>query len=1102
MRDVSLKVVVVLAVMFACIAPGQAAPKKTKTPSAYDQLDDAQLMEALIRLGMHELVGPLTPKDSSPKATLMRCRIQAEGMRQITDPAACLAKGKLIAATLEKAVERAEKDMEDAEKAAEKATPQTKTDKLLAAAKAAYLYFDILYFLGDLSGRQAIGPYARKVMYLQDNREDRKVILQMTEGAVLDLDDMQDELKGQLRDWQDHMSVWMIMGNQAENLLRNAQYWSTRTYLYRAMALGDAEAHESEREQLNGAFRRMVAHIPKAQAASRKKLEDKLAKDLAGLTSDQKKRTAMRRDLLGQVLMLLPKFEKNKRFNVTHDARRLMALAHRELGEYDKAIEKLAPKHYQGASKPMQMTVAMELPITLVKQGRFAEAAERIGKFKGFAEMIVGRGRKLSEIQQAQVDLKVAMLNDYLCRRWAAASTTPAEKAKCIALGQAALIGFFDKYKKPGIRQSFINFFGNRLLYAEDIDKLGSVQLYIIASGAAAGKEPDRRRAMLETILSRKNDPAAKKLAAPAHWQLAMAMNELGRNIDAANSFIAVVGLLSPDNPRAPRAAKNAAICMTKYVSWYETTKKKRIPRSVRLKCTEALKHAVSFDAKYPKLKLSEWYYSLGRHCDKLSQNCPAKEVVLWMQRAADAFGKVPADPRDKYVEAQELRLDLSYRALKRSETDAKARATARKLREQYAGFIGLIEKSIADVPDKTSDESKAQIKDLSERAAWADFTRAKLLSEQMGQAAAGLAEVEALLKKWAAVDSVVVAANQWEIQNLIDLDRIEDASAKLQAFRKANEKRPDVWTGLIREVVEGIRKEIGKAQAKSGSEAKLASLRKNYLQLAEILYAPFKGKPIEASGGKVDPEQLALTQLWIDALVQNDKGAKAMNLAVGIKQIFDKRRQAQGKKIEAKYAPAIRACKAAIGLPGAIAKLVTQYKAELVRLSKGPGGEDFDPKVDARPVDMAFATLRATPANTPADKLKRLMSTVSLELKTGYKINIIRRLKGQLRVDLDVEWNVAKCQASTGNYGDSLEIYKNLIQGTDPQADGAAGRQHWRLQLEYCQTYLKAFSKDKKNMGKLVGYIDQLKKMGGDALGGFKVEFFAIQERARNLSQ
>jgi len=193
--------------------------------------------------------------------------------------------------------------MADAEKAAEKATARTGSDKRLAAAKAAYLYYDILYFRGDLSGRQAIEPYAHKVINLQDNREDRGIILKMTEGAVLDLQDMQDEFKDKMRDWREDMSVWMIVGSKCESLLRNAQYRSTWTYLYRAMALGDAEAHEPQRRQL-----------------------------------------------LGRVLCLLPQFEKNKRFNVSHDARRLMALAHRGLGEYDKAIDKLAPQRYQGAS--------------------------------------------------------------------------------------------------------------------------------------------------------------------------------------------------------------------------------------------------------------------------------------------------------------------------------------------------------------------------------------------------------------------------------------------------------------------------------------------------------------------------------------------------------------------------------------------------------------------------------------------------------------------------------------------------------------------------------------------------------------------------------
>ncbi|MDP6546088.1 MAG: hypothetical protein QGH60_19075 [Phycisphaerae bacterium] len=1099
MRDVSLKVMVVLAVMFACIAPGHgAAGKKTRSTSAFDQLSDSQLIETLIQLGMHEFVDAMPTTDSSPTGILLRARIDAAAMRQITDPAARLAKGRKIIAVLEKAVNLALKEKDDAEKNAEKATPQTRIDKRLAAAKAAYLYFDILYFLGDLSGRQAIEPYALKLMDFQDNREDRRIILEMTENAVLDLGDMQDELKNKLQDWQDQMSVWMIKGSQGEILLRKAQYWSTWSYLYRAMALGDAEAHQTDRDQLRGAFGKKIADLPADQAASKKKLEDQLAKELAALTALQKKRTILRRQLLGQILMLLPKFEKTKRFGVTHEARRLMALAHRELGEYSKAMAELAGPRYQGARKLLQLVVSKELPLALVKDGSYAKATEAISKFKGYAELVVGRGKPLSEDQQGSVDLDVAVLNDYLFRRWAATSTSPADKSKCLALGQAAMVGFLDKYKTDSrIGRAFINKFGNRLLYAENIEQLSSVQLYIIASGAAARKEPERRRVMLETILSREKDPAAKKLAAPAHWQLAMVMNQLTRNIDAANHFISVVTLLGADNPRAPRAAKNAAICMTKYVAWFETNKTGRIPRSVRLKCAEALKHAVSFEAKYPELKLSEWYFSLGVHCDKLSQNSPAKEVVVWMQRAAEAFGKVPSEPRGKYVEAQDLRLDLSYRALTRGEVDAKSRATARSMREQYVKFIELVEKFIASLPDKTSDDAKAQISVLTERAAWADFRRAKLLSEQLGKEIVALVEVDTLLKKWSMVNSVVEAGNQWKIQNLVDQKKIVEASAALAVLLKEN---PDVGAGLIEQVIGGIQKAIAQARA-SGDKAKLASLRKSYLQFAKMLYAPVEGKPIEIKG-EVDSKRLSLTRLWIDALIENDKGTDAMKLASECRRIFNKKRDAQTKIINGRYDEDIRKCKAAVGMLDQMEKRVKIFKDELLKRSRDPGFNDFNPAVDAAPVDMALKTLKSLPADAPPEKRTRLMQNLSREIRTGYR-DIIRRLKNRIPVDLKVEWNVAKCLAATGKYAESLKIYVRLINGTDPLVDRNTKLRFWRLQLEYVQTFFAGYNKDKKEMGKLLNYIQkELKRRGGDSLGGFKVDFYRIQEEARNLSE
>ena len=474
--------------------------------------------------------------------------------------------------------------------------------------------------------------------------------------------------------------------------------------------------------------------------------------------------------------------------------------------------------------------------------------------------------------------------------------------------------------------------------------------------------------------------------------------------------------------------------------------------------------------------------------------------VVLIGALAFHLYLKSLAPP--EHVKPREVELDLRYGDLKRNETDPNALASAAgELRDDYGHFVELLEKSIAELRDNTSDANRARIRELTESAAWADFTRAKLLSEQMGQMAAGLAEVEVLLKKWAEVDSVVVAANQWKIQNLIDQNKIEEANTALDAFLKANEKNPAVGAGLIEQVIDGIRKAIDQAQAKSGDEKKLTSLRKKYLQTAEILYAPIKGKPI-VIGGKIDPERSILTQLWIDALIQNDRAAEALGLAMECRGIFNKRRDAQAKIIDDKYAPRLRSCKAAIGLVGATKKLVKEYKDELKALAKDPGSDYFDPKVDSASVDGSVRVLKALRKNAPPKLRKRVEQTVCQELVTGYEV-IIRRLKNLIPIELSVEWNTAKCLAATGKYDDSLEIYRRLIQLTDPQADKDSKRRFWRLQLEYCETYLKALRKDKERMRKLIDHIEtELPKIGGDSLGGFKVQFFAIREKARRLSK
>ncbi|MDP6637052.1 MAG: hypothetical protein QGG42_19295 [Phycisphaerae bacterium] len=1106
MRDVFLRVMVVLALMQACIAsaPGQAAAKRGAS-SPFDQLDNGKLVENLNRFTMLELVPLVSPDDKTPSGTLFQVRLQIKLMASINNPAECLKEGEKLIARLTKALDQAEKDLEIADEAAEKATGKLRTRKLLDAAKAAHLYYDIWFCLGNLSGNHAVRPYVRRIRNLQDNREDRKVVLRMTEDAARDLRDMQADLKDSLRDWQGNSAVWMIMGSRGERLLRDAKYWSTWTYVNRAMALGDAEAHESERAALNGAFQTASAKIAKDQAAERQKLKDKLAADLAKLSADQKRRTAQRRELLQLVLDSLPTFEKTKRFGVTHNARGLLAVAHRELGQYAEAIDKLAPQRYAKADGATKLQVYMDLPITLVKQGKYSDAVQAVNRFKvDAAKLWAGPGAKLDENQQAQVDLYSAVLEEYLARRWAATSTDPTEKKRHRAEGAAVLANLLDKHQDGSkFGQFFINYFGNRLVYVEDINQLNSVQLYIIARGAAVGKDHEKRKALLETFLGRKDDPAVKKLAPLAHRQLAMTLNKLGRQMDASDHFIAVVTLLGKDHPKSPTAAKNAAICMDLHSKWYQTSKKRALPRTVRSKFVTAMRWAVSFDTpKNAKLKLFEWYYDLGRHCTELAKSSPTpRERTLWMQRAGDAFSKVPKDPPAMYYSAQDLWLDMRYRALLTAARDAKLINDAVKLREDYAVFVQRLEKYIATFTDKESDE----VKRLTRSAGWADFTRAKLLFEQLLKETPAMVEIGALLKKWSAVDDVVVAATQWKIQNLLNLGKIEDASAELQAFKKANEKRPILWMGLIRQMVGGIREAIDKARAEGGNKAKLASLRKSFLELVKIQYDPIKGKPIEGSDGKIDSERLAITRFWIDALVQNNSSAEALALATECRRIFQKRRAVKTGKIEKAYASVISQCQEAGNLDTVLEKLAAAFRKDLNKHANNPpGSTDFHPQDDAKAVDIAIKAMKDAIGNASStpERRERAMAAAALEIETGYR-ETIRRLKNRIPIDLTVEWNVAKCLAATGKYGEALKIYSDLINKTDRLRDDNSKRRFWRLQLEYCQVFVKGRSKNAKQMAMLANHIEKnLEKIEEGALGGFQQQFYAIRKEARRNSQ
>ena len=254
-------------------------------------------------------------------------------------------------------------------------------------------------------------------------------------------------------------------------------------------------------------------------------------------------------------------------------------------------------------------------------------------------------------------------------------------------------------------------------------------------------------------------------------------------------------------------------------------------------------------------------------------------------------------------------------------------------------------------------------------------------------------------------------------------------------------------------------------------------------MQLAKGLYDTIKGKPI-VEGAVVHAQRLKLTQLWIDALIQNDRAAEAMTLAAECRRIFNAGREAKCKIIDSKYAKVLSKCKAAIGLPAALDNLVKGYIAELNARAKDKGYDDFNPAQDSSAVLLAQKAIKAYKGDDK-DKKRRLQSTLSLELRTGYR-EIMRRLKSRIPVDLMVEWDIAKCYAATGKYNESLKIYARLIKGTPPRGDANMKRRFWRLNLEYCQTFLKALSEDKVQMGKLVVYIEvELTKIGGAEKGG-----------------
>ncbi|MDP7636027.1 MAG: hypothetical protein QF577_00615 [Phycisphaerae bacterium] len=762
----------IVSAVLVCVLGGQVFAQDSRG-SAYDKLDAAQLAQMLREMDMIELLDQLGAElgggavDTSEKLSLA-IELKIARAQKILDPDARLKAMEEVIALLSGAIEQAEK--------------APRPGKPEAAAAAVFAEYRMKFRLADTMGREAVEPHAQKVLYLQDNDRDRKIILEKTKQAAELLGYLRSDLKEDIRKWRDILRFWVVDGAEVQRFQRRVRYMSAWTYLYRAMVL----------------------------------------------SADERRQKEERDELLEEALFSLQPFTKGGPDVGPEQywSLWLSALANRELGEYDEAARLLAPANYTSAGNELRIKAAMDLTVTHVKRGDFTKALKSITTFQTSAPVLLGQGA------QIQIDMRSTLLENYLYLQWAQAAKDAAQKTEYELLAQKAMLGFLNKYPGAGIQSSFARFFSNRYRYRQDIENLNSIQLFLLAKYEVGRKRLQKGAELLKELLSRK-DEIGVTVRPPALWEMGMVMNSRRRNIDAGEMF-ARIATEFPKDPRAAVAADYAARSLRGVIRQRQRDKAE-VPRSLREEAARYMALAVGFVGKQPEL--AQWYYPLGAQCDKLSWGRERKERIGWMEKAVASFEKVPAEPPARRLDAENLALDLRYRLLKAQGADSETVIRlARELRARFMDFSARAAKAA-----ENSANSK-MAKRLLDWAAWTDFYAAKIRTEELGQAPEGLEEVKQLPAKWPGAE-VLTAAKQFEIQKMVEIGQIDGAGEELDNFLKAN---PQVTGDLVEQVIGGIRQSIEKLAEKNPRDPKLIIYRSAFLRFAKVLFERVKDKPVQ----------------------------------------------------------------------------------------------------------------------------------------------------------------------------------------------------------------------------------------------------------------
>lgn len=1014
-----------------------AAPPKKQVDSAFNRLPRGQLLDALTMMNMTELVKGLQGELGTGTLADMDLAVKTLLIEAQKEP------------VLERRNELLDGVIETRKRMVEQAAGATE-------ANAQLCYMDYKFKLADLMGRTRVEPYVLRLLYLRGSQKDRQEIIDLTGQAIAIIDEVtgrRGEMESVIAKIGRNRPVLVLLLPQIDDLKARVNYYSGWIYLYRGMALPDTGPQAGERYRL--LMRALESVTPFAAGA-----------DDSG---------------------------------VKYWAMLLCGRANRELHNHKEAEKWLTQLlKAEGAEKEAQVEAMFELARNKIEKGRtdaskkdakapaieaaFKDAESAVNDYQKNALAAIGPAGKI------QVDLKYALLSNYLYETWSAAMKSDAKKsAEMATKAQQALLGFIAVHKEPKTQLAYFEIVGPKYRDRADYASLDPAVLISVAFYEWAQRTPDSKKKagkIADEILSRKAadgpDAETLKTVQPLarvikSWQSL----EEGDMAKAADDMLtSAMELVKTNHPNAYNTTLNA--CKAYYQAIRNLEKAQTpVSQSLRERFVRALELLLSKEEwrkGNTKDNLPFWMLQLAVQCEELAKLNP---TAGWLAKASTYYGMVPAD-QPEYMQAQHLRLDLAVSDLGNADPNiraAKAPAMVQDLRKYAAMAKAEADKAKAGNPEK--------FKDLMNWGGRAAFQAVAIEYDELGKTKEASAVLDKLPSEWP--DTLVLSeVSGFQINVLIREKKTKEAIARLQEFMN---KYPQEAASLLRLVLDQIQERIKDTRevvrtnpTNNAAKADLDNYRSVFLDFAQDLYNQGTDPNAKPSEQRIS----SLKRTLGDAYVENGKAQEALKLFEEVLVFENRMIEEYRKTLDAEYAKKT----------AAVEKYTVNEDANSLR---GLAADLLKVKAECRQADStATDNVQRALAMLNDSNSKHKIEARIQELGTQLQKALVEqgeRRKASVQPETRTLLGLARSYRGLGQYEKSIENYRKVLRSLDRNS-----MDYWQRQLEHCDVLLEGYKKDPAAMKNLADYIASL-RADDETYHGLKTRFIQLEAEAKSLS-